>query len=323
MAALNARTEIDRRVWKPPADLVIRRIAEVAGPPTLVPYFDPEAILAVIPGFLYGTAWKEDDTARCVRDALKAGFRGIDTANQRVHYFEAGVGAALQAAYAEGLVERADLFLQTKFTLPRGQDYRLPYDRGAPLATQLRQSFQGSLEHLHTEWIDSYVLHGPARSIGLTDSDREMWRAIEALHEDGLVAHLGVSNVRLDQLQGFYEGARIKPGFVQNRCSAATLWDRAVRDFCRDKEITYQGFSLLTANGDVLRDARFLEIAERYGKTPAQIVFRFALEVGMLPLTGTTDFQHMREDLAVAEFELDPADVDLIESLAAAWALKG
>jgi diketogulonate reductase-like aldo/keto reductase len=274
--------------------------------------------VAFIPQFLYGTAWKGDDTARCVLDALKAGFRGIDTANQRVHYFEAGVGHALKLAYAEGLVERDDLLLQTKFTLQRSQDHRLPYDPEALLGTQVRQSFQSSLEHLQTERIDSYVLHGPAQSVGLTDSDWEMWRVMETLHEQGLVSHLGVSNVRLDQLEGLYEGARIKPRFVQNRCFAITLWDKAVRDFCREKEMTYQGFSLLTANGDVLRDSRLLEIAKRYGKTPTQIVFRFALDVGMLPITGTTDTDHMQEDLTVAEFHLDPEEVDLIERMAAA-----
>ena len=96
----------------------------------------PSHPVSSIPTFLYGTAWKEDRTAALTELALRAGFRGIDTANQRRHYFEAGVGEALAAAYLAGIVTRADLFLQTKFTYRRGQDHRLPYDPEATLSAQ-------------------------------------------------------------------------------------------------------------------------------------------------------------------------------------------
>src|ERR1700752_751711 len=103
---------------------------------------------ATVPDFLYGTAWKEGRTAALVELALRAGFRGIDTANQRRHYFEAGVGQGLAAAYRDGVVTRADLFLQTKFTYQPGQDHRLPYDPAATFAAQVSQSLASSLEHL-------------------------------------------------------------------------------------------------------------------------------------------------------------------------------
>ena len=99
-----------------------------------------------VPEFLYGTAWKEDRTAALTEQALRAGFRGIDTANQRRHYVEAGVGEALAAASRAGSVTRADVFLQTKFTYRGGQDHRLPYDPAAPVATQVAQSMASSLE---------------------------------------------------------------------------------------------------------------------------------------------------------------------------------
>jgi len=101
--------------------------------------------------FLYGTAWKEDRTAELTELALRTGFRGIDTANQRRHYFEEGVGQGLAAAYRQGVVKRAELFLQTKFTYQRGQDHRLPYDPAAPLSDQVAQSLAGSLHHLGTD----------------------------------------------------------------------------------------------------------------------------------------------------------------------------
>src|SRR5215831_15016571 len=86
-----------------------------------------------VPRFLYGTAWKEDQTQRLATLALEQGFRGIDTANQRKHYFEAAVGQAVKSALANNLVKRDDVFLQTKFTFVDGQDHRLPYDPAAPI----------------------------------------------------------------------------------------------------------------------------------------------------------------------------------------------
>src|SRR5438128_7907392 len=147
-----------------------------------------------VPRFLYGTAWKEDETQRLTELALRQGFRGIDTANQRRHYHEAGVGQAIAASVASGLVVRDDLFLQTKFTFRGGQDDRLPYDPDAPIATQVAQSFASSLEHLGTDYLDSLVLHGPSRRDGLGEPDREAWRAMEELAQAGRVRALGISN---------------------------------------------------------------------------------------------------------------------------------
>ena len=264
------------------------------------------------PQILYGTAWKEAETERLTRLAIDTGFRGIDTANQRRHYFEAGVGAGIAGAIRDGVVKREDLFLQTKFTYRDGQDHRLPYEPNADPATQVRQSFASSLEHLQTDFIDSYLLHGPSRRRGLGDVDRVVWRAMEALPAKSL----GVSNVALDQLRELVSFARIKPKFVQNRCYAATGWDASVRAFCREHGITYQGFSLLTANAIELRSATMREIAKKVGRTVSQVVFRFAVQAGMLPLTGTTDVRHMREDLsALADFELSEEDVRRIEGV--------
>lgn len=268
-----------------------------------------------VPRFLYGTAWKEDGSQQLTEVALRQGFRGIDTANQRRHYHEAAVGAALASTMASGLVSRADLFLQTKFTFRAGQDHRLPYDPAAPIAEQVAQSFASSLQHLGIDVIDSYVLHGPCLREGLSAADWEAWRAMETLHDDGRARLLGVSNVSLGQLRLLCERARVRPRFVQNRCFAVLGWDHAVRAYCAANGLTYQGFSLLTANRDVLAHPEMLRIARRHDKTPAQIVFRFALEVGMVPLTGTTDAEHMRADLEAFDFRLDPAEVATIERL--------
>jgi len=269
-----------------------------------------------VPGFLYGTAWKEEQTEALARAALAAGFRGIDTANQRRHYFEAAVGAAVASTIASGVVSRADVFLQTKFTSVGGQDHRLPYDPRAGVDVQVRQSFESSLEHLRTDYVDSYVLHGPTYRSRLTDEDWNVWRAMEALHEEKKTRLIGVSNVSLDQLEAIHGAAAVKPAFVQNRCYASTGWDKRVRAYCTEQGIVYQGFSLLTANAPVLDSAVVVRTAERLGRSPEQVVFRFALEVGMLPLTGTTSAEHMEEDLKVFEFELEKSEVDAIERIA-------
>jgi diketogulonate reductase-like aldo/keto reductase len=267
-----------------------------------------------VPRFLYGTAWKEEQTQRLTELALRQGFRGIDTANQRRHYDEAAVGRAV----AGGLVTQDELFLQTKFTFRGGQDHRLPYDPEAPIATQVEQSFASSLEHLGVQVIDSYVLHGPTQRAGLARADWQAWRAMEAIHQSGRARLLGVSNVTLEQLQSLCRQARVRPFFVQNRCYAAQGWDRGVREFCAANGLVYQGFSLLTANRAVLAYPEMARIARRHGRSVAQVVFRFALDVGMVALTGTTDAEHMREDLEVFAFRLDPDEVGRIERLAGA-----
>jgi diketogulonate reductase-like aldo/keto reductase len=270
---------------------------------------------APVPDFLYGTAWKEDRTAALTELALRMGFRGIDTANQRRHYVEAAVGQGLAAAYRSGLVTRADLFLQTKFTYQHGQDHRLPYDPGADLSTQVAQSLASSLEHLGTDHVDSYVLHGPASGYGWTDEDAEAWAAMVKERDAGRTRLLGVSNVSLRHLEQMARAGAEAPAFVQNRCFARLGWDRDVRMFCREQKIVYQGFSLLTANPEVLHHRLIAGVAARSKATPAQVVFRFAQVVGMLPLTGTSDPEHMKQDLASRQLALSAEEARAIESL--------
>jgi diketogulonate reductase-like aldo/keto reductase len=269
-----------------------------------------------VPDFLYGTAWKEERTADLTELALRMGFRGVDTANQRRHYFEAGVGQGLAAAYRAGLVKRADLFLQTKFTYHPGQDHRLPYDPAASLSLQVAQSLASSLEHLGTDYLDSYVLHGPASNYAWADADGEVWEAMVRERDAGRTRLLGVSNVSLRHLEQMSEAHAEFPAFVQNRCYARFGWDREVRLFCRERSIIYQGFSLLTANAEVFRHRLIAELAAQINASPAQIVFAFARKVGMLPLTGTSNAEHMKQDLESLKLALPADAVRAIESLA-------
>jgi diketogulonate reductase-like aldo/keto reductase len=267
-----------------------------------------------IPGFMYGTAWKKEATTRLVRDAVTAGFTAIDTANQLIHYDEAAVGEAL-VQLAERGTSREKLFIQTKFTPVNGQDHRTPYDPAASISTQVRQSFDSSLSHLHTDYLDSYVLHGPYHRGGLGPEDWEVWGAIESLYASGRTKLIGVSNVSAGQLALLCERATQRPMVVQNRCYAAFGWDKAVRDLCRTHGIIYQGFSLLTANREVFVDPAIRAMAENYATGVPQVVFRFAMQIGMVPLTGTTNAQHMTEDLRADRFTLTPDELKHIETI--------
>jgi diketogulonate reductase-like aldo/keto reductase len=276
----------------------------------------PRVPAFLVPAFLYGTAWKEDRTAALTELAIRAGFRGIDTANQRRHYFEAAVGEGLAAAYKAGVVLRQDLLLQTKFTYRPGQDHRLPYDPEASLTVQVAQSMASSLEHLGTDSVDSYLLHGPSSSDGWSAADAEVWRAMTKERDRGRAHRLGVSNVSLRHLEQMVSVHGEAPTFVQNRCYARLGWDREVRAFCLEHKIAYQGFSLLTANPEVLGHPSVIGLAQRLHATVAQVVFSFARAVGMIPLTGTSDAGHMGQDLASANLELPPDSVRGMESMA-------
>ena len=268
-----------------------------------------------IPSFMYGTAWKKDATAQLVQLAVSSGFKAIDTANQLIHYQEALVGEALLALAEQG-VKRETLFLQTKFTSVGGQDHRTPYDASANITTQVEQSFESSLGHLHTDYVDSYVLHGPYSRGGLGEADWEVWAAIESIYQSGKAKMIGVSNVNAGQLRLLCEKAKIKPMVVQNRCYAVFGWDKDVREICQAQKIIYQGFSLLTANQDLWADSEIRAIAQRLETGPAQVIFRFAQQIGMLPLTGTTDQQHMKDDLGIENMELSSEEIKQIEKIA-------
>jgi len=261
------------------------------------------------PRILYGTAWKEEDTESLVRTALVNGFRGIDTACQPKHYNEPGVGAAVSSGVA-----RPDLYLQTKFTPLPGQDpARIPYDPQARLADQVRQSFAVSLRNLQTDYLDCLVLHSPLPS---AEQTLEVWQTLESLVDTRGVRQLGISNCyRLPQLEALYAAARCKPAVVQNRFYAKTGYDREIRGFCRAHGIIYQSFWTLTANPRVLAHRTVRELASRYQRTPAQILFRYLTQNEVVPLTGTRSEVHMREDLAIFELELTDSELEAMDGL--------
>ncbi len=255
-----------------------------------------------IPPILYGTAWKKERTAELVSLALGCGFRGIDTACQPKHYDEAGVGAGIAACAADGIA-RDQLFVQTKFTPLGGQDpERVPYDPSAPLHEQVRQSFEASLRNLKTDYLDAWLLHSP---LGELKQTLAAWRAMEEIASRGAVRRLGISNCHsVAYLKDLHRAAEVPPAVLQNRFYAEAGYDREIRAFCGDQGIVYQSFWTLTANPHLLKSDVVRALAAAYDCTAAQVLFRYLTQEGVVPLTGTTSEQHMREDLAIFELQL-------------------
>jgi diketogulonate reductase-like aldo/keto reductase len=260
---------------------------------------------------IYGTAWKKERTQELVTLALAKGFAAFDTANQPKHYTESLLGEALAQHFKRGF-KRENYYIQTKFTSVEGQDSRVPYDPKAKISLQVEQSIESSLIHLQTEYVDSYLLHGPYNYPRLGEEDWEVWSAIEKVYRSGKVKSIGVSNVNHLQLAELLEKATIKPKVVQNRCFAQTGWDFHVRQLCEKHQIAYQGFSLLTANPFVMEIPQVIEMAKKFEATPAQVIFAFARQIGMIALTGTTQSKHMEEDLKSKEIELAHSDLEFI-----------
>ncbi|KAJ1338192.1 alcohol dehydrogenase (NADP+) [Microdochium nivale] len=237
------------------------------------------------PRLVYGTAWKKGRTATLVHAALRAGFRGIDTANQPRHYAEHLVGEGITLAFADGTIaSRGDVFVQTKFTSPRGQDpppAYCPYDPADPLEKQVRDSVEGSFVNLfgrgagsgssggeasggeEQPYIDSLVLHSPMDTYSDTFA---VWKVLES-YVPHRIRHLGIANAPPEVVERLYHettntgttsgaGAAalsVPPSVVQNRFYAPTAHDRGLRRFCRARGIVYQSFWTLTANNADVR----------------------------------------------------------------------
>ncbi|MCJ1339161.1 hypothetical protein MMC09_004450 [Bachmanniomyces sp. S44760] len=268
-----------------------------------------------IPHFIYGTAWKKDRSTTLVTQALTAGFRGIDTAAQPKHYQEGLVGDAIRTSLSNGNLSRSDLYIQTKFTSPSGQDRRnMPYDPSANLAKQVRDSVESSLLHLATStsheetgeqpYIDALILHSPLPTLTETIS---AWRVLET-YVPTRIHHLGISNTDLLTLQALFdsEEVTIKPSVVQNRFYGETGWDTSLRRFCREKGVIYQCFWTLTGNPSLLKSEVVTKVSEalrvsNWGQDVSKEVALYVLVMGLdglCVLNGTTDEGRMRSDLA-------------------------
>lgn len=253
------------------------------------------------PAFTYGTAWKKDQTKFLVKEALQQGFRRVDTAAQPKHYQEHLVGEALREAYSEGIVSRKDVYVQTKYTTPAGQDLgNMPYDPNAPLETQLHTSVASSLNNLRPtqdseegSHLDCLLLHSPLPTVERTI---EAWKLLETYVPHQIKA-LGISNVTLPVLRELYKASEVKPSVVQNRFYPQTQYDGQLRTFCREHGITYQSFWTLTGNPKLLKSRPVVELAQTAEVSVPTALYALVIDLGIEVLNGTTSAEHMQEDL--------------------------
>jgi len=261
-----------------------------------------------LPRLIYGTAWKKERTTALVKQAIAAGFRGVDTAAQPKHYQEDLVGLGIQDALRETGLKRQDLYLQTKFTSVYGQDpKKIPYDPNTSITDQVNTSVSSSLRNLgpaeggahHSSYIDCLVLHSPFPSPSQTE---EAWRAMET-HVPNSVRTLGISNIySISALKDLYKFASVKPSVVQNRFFRDTGYDLEVRKFCAEKDMTYQSFWTLTANPHLLMSEPTRELAKAVGVSLPVALYGLVLGLGKVSvLDGTTNAERMHEDLAGIE----------------------
>ncbi|KAK8077442.1 hypothetical protein PG996_003612 [Apiospora saccharicola] len=272
------------------------------------------------PRLVYGTAWKKNATADLVYKALKCGFRGIDTAAQPRHYQERLVGDGVRRAVAEGLVTRAELYLQTKFTSIHGQDPDdLPYDPRAPIEEQVRASVASSLENLtippspssreggdDNSYLDCVVLHSPLPTLEETVA---AWQALEE-YVPHRIRHLGIANAP-QEIIGYLLSpppsdeelaVRVPPSVVQNRFHRETGYETSLRRLCRDRGVVFQTFWTLTGNGHLVKKSDIVGgLADSVpgGGVSRETAF-YALVLGLRGtsiLDGTTSEEHMRADL--------------------------
>ena len=260
----------------------------------------PRVVSLGLPFLVYGTAWKKERTADLVAQAIRSGFRFIDTACQPKHYNEPLVGVGWTTAATELGLARSDLYLQTKYTSVNGQDpNNIPYDPSLPKPEQVATSLRISLQNLKTDYLDAWLLHGLERDVETT---MQVYRAMEQAVDAETVKRIGVSNCYdIQTFRTIYEMARIKPTILQNRFYGDAGWDQELRAFCKEHGIWYQSFWTLTANRQAIHGTEAREWAARKGLPSSEtLLYAYLLSLGYgTPLDGTTSTEHMQEDIAV------------------------
>lgn len=246
-----------------------------------------------IPCIGYGT-WKtpNDIAERCVKDALDAGYRHIDTAF--VYGNEVGVGSGIKASG----VNRGDIFLTSKHWVTcRGYEKTL-------------EAIDTSLKNLGTDYLDLYLIHWPCVekiSENWAEINSDTWRGFERAYKDGKLRAIGVSNFQKKHLEPLFENAEIKPMVNQMEFHPGySQFDNV--EYSLGKGMVAEAWSPL-GDGAVFKDAHLAEIAAKYNKSVAQLCVRFALQCGVLPLPKSTDKGRMASNTDVFDFEISDEDI--------------
>ncbi|MBS4179571.1 aldo/keto reductase [Lederbergia citrea] len=242
----------------------------------------------------YGV-WKipNEEAANAVEQALETGYRLIDTA--KIYRNELGVGEAL----ANSNVPREELFITTKlWNADQGYENTL-------------KAFDESLEKLGLDYVDLYLIHWPTPKF---DTYVETYKALEKIYKDGRAKAIGVCNFEMEHLQRILDECEVVPAVNQVECHPY-LQQKELKEFCKQHGIYLEAYSPLMNGTKVIEDQVIKEIAEQYGKTPAQVILRWHLQTDVLVIPKTVTPSRMEENLNVFDFELSQADMDKIAAL--------
>ena len=237
---------------------------------------------------------KPEDTVEAVTTALQTGYRHIDTAELYGNEKEVG-----QAVAKSGL-DRADVFVTSKLS----NDAHLPEDA--------RAAFDLSLEELGLDYLDLFLIHWPLPT--RYDGDFvSTWRTLEEFYRDGRARSIGVSNFQPQHIRRLHAEAEVPPAINQIEVHPYLTQDD-VRAFCAEHQIAIEGWSPI-AQGEVLGDPTIREIAERAGRTPAQVVLRWHIERGDIIFPKSVTAARIQENFDIFGFELSGEDVEAISAL--------
>ncbi len=228
------------------------------------------------------------ETEQAVLWALEAGYRLIDTA--KIYGNEASVGHAVKKSG----VAREEIFVTTKLW---------PSD-----FLRVRSAFQTSLDKLGLAYIDLYLIHWPVPLI-----KNRIWREFEKIYAAGLVRSIGVSNYSINQLETLAGAADISPA-VNQVLFHPFSYKKELLDYCKSKNIALEAYSPL-ARGRKLNDPAIADIAGKYGKTPAQIMIRWSLQHGLIPIPKSSNKKRIFENAMVFDFEIENDDLEILDKL--------
>jgi len=233
-----------------------------------------------------------EDTQEVVEHALDVGYRHIDTAG--AYRNEKGVGAAIEAS---GL-PREDFFVTTKL-----------WNSQQGFETTL-EAFEASLGRLGLEYVDLYLIHWP---VPTEDRFVDTWRAFERIHGEGRSRTIGVSNFRIEDLERLEAETGTRPSVNQIELHPR-LQQAELRAWHADHQVVTEAWSPL-AQGELLDDETIAAIAEKHGKTPAQAILRWHLQLGNVVFPKSVTPERIRENIEIFDFELSDTEMAEFERL--------
>ncbi|XP_055844243.1 aldo-keto reductase family 1 member B1-like [Episyrphus balteatus] len=265
---------------------------------------------------------KSNEGELAVKHAIDVGYRHFDTA-----YFyqnEAEVGKAIQDKIAEGVVKREDIFIVTKL-------WNIHHS-----PEKVEPACQKSVDRLGLGYIDLYLMHVPVGyvyvdeetllpkdaegKLRLTDVDYlDTYKEMEKLVKKGLVRSIGVSNFNSEQIQRVLDNCEIKPVTNQVECHPG-LNQKKLKEFCKERGITLTGYCPLgrpkpeEKTPDFYYSEKTKAIADKYKKTPAQIILRYMIDIGTIPIPKSSNTNRISENFNVFDFKLSPEDIAVMET---------